>query len=259
MKKALVVFSVMVAGFVQAALYTNDFASGIGTFDSDASVSIGPGFVLSKAGGDMTPTVRKLNGKVQFQNLAGSGTVGAANVVLRYEGLALKNTNLGESFTIKGDFRTHNAEASSLLYGMAFNYQADGSYYAARIDTGDTDVLQFVRFNSSGTVSAFANISNSQKLALGSDYTFEISSSAPGVFNYKLTGANLDGGQLSGTATDTVLKLKDGYAGFYISSLNTAPLADNLYINVIPEPTTLGLFSISFLGVLLVRKMGYFL
>lgn len=224
-----------------AALYTDSFDSGIGAFNSDASVSIGPGFVLSKVSGEQTPTVRKLNGRVQFQNLAGSGASGAANVVLRYTGLELKNTEPGESFTLKGDFRTHSSVQGTLSYGMAFNHQADGSFYAARIDTGsDATVLQFIRVTSAGAVTGFANI-NDNALALSSDYSFEITSSAPGVFGYKLTGANLTGGQLTGTATDTVLKLEDGYAGFYMSGLNTTPLADNLSINVIPEPATLGL------------------
>lgn len=255
MKRWFVLAGWLLAVGAQGSLYTNSFDGGIGAFDPDASSSIGAGFFLSKVGGDMTPQVRILNGKVQFQNKPGSGSSGAVNVVLGYDGVELKNTAVGESFTLKGDFQTHNVAASSLLYGMAFNVQADGSYYAARIDTGDTSVLQFVRFNAAGSVAAFANISNSQSLALSSMYSFEISSSAPGVFDYKLTGAGLDGGQLAGTVTDTVLKLEDGYAGFYVSAMNTTPLADNLSINVVPEPATLGLFAVSAGLVMMIRRV----
>ncbi|MEA2069166.1 MAG: hypothetical protein U9P12_08200, partial [Verrucomicrobiota bacterium] len=79
----------------------------------------------------------------------------------------------------------------------------------------------------------------------GSVYNIAISSSDIGVLDYTLTGANLDGGQLTGTVTDTVLNLTGGQAGFYMSNVNTTPRWDNLSISTIPEPATLGFVSIA--------------
>lgn len=208
----------------------------IGTFDTDASVSIGTGYALSQLAGDKLAQARTLNGRIQLNQTAGS--VNAGNVVLRYTGLELANTaGSNESFVVEGDIISANIVSASLLYGLAFNYQPDGSFYAARINTGNsTNALQFVRFNSAGAATGFYSASNSVPIAITTTNHIVITSSEPGVFSYALTGPSVDGGCMTGTATDTVLKLANGYAGFYATTANTSILFDNLYVKNLLAP-----------------------
>jgi len=47
---------------------------------------------------------------------------------------------------IKGTVRTFVKAAPALFYGLIFNYQEDGAFYAARIHTGIAEnALQIVR------------------------------------------------------------------------------------------------------------------
>ncbi|MCF7816426.1 MAG: hypothetical protein K9M54_00960 [Kiritimatiellales bacterium] len=209
----------------------------IGTFNTDASVSIGTGYALSQLAGDKVAQARTLNGRIQLQQTT-TGSVSAGNVVLRYTGLELANTaGSNESFTVEGDIISANTVAPALLYGLAFNYQPDGSFYTARINTGNAaTALQFVRYNSAGAASSFYVATNSVPIAITTTNHLVITSSEPGVFNYALTGPSIDGGCLTGTATDTVLKLANGQAGFYASACNTSILFDNLFIKVTRAP-----------------------
>jgi hypothetical protein len=70
-----------------------------------------------------------------------------------------------------------------------------------------------------------------------------------------MTGANLTGGQLTGTATDTTLNLSGGNAGFYSSGINTSVRFDDLSITSIPEPATIGMLGLGALVTMLVRRM----
>ncbi|QHI68785.1 hypothetical protein [Tichowtungia aerotolerans] len=210
--------------------WVDDFTSSVayGTFDSDASVSIGDGYVLSKSSGDITPTARIMLNAVQLSQ-EGSGDA-ANDIVLRYSGVETLNAAPEKSFVVEGDLNTVNAVNSSLFNGLAFNVQSDGSFYAARINTGTTNVLQFIRVTSAGAVVSFGVVPNTVKLSINSWYHLKIESEEAGVFKYRLTGPDLDGGVLTGTATDTVLRLEDGTAGFYASKISTQYLFDNLSI-----------------------------
>jgi hypothetical protein len=210
------------AGFV------DDYTRALSTFDSDASVSIGAGYVLTKASGDQTATVRVLPYAVQLQQTGTGGN--AVDVVLRHDDTDTLNAEAGKSFVVEGDVRTIQFVGNT-FYGLAFNYQPDGSFYAARINTATAaNVLQFIRVTSEGVVSSFGFATNSVMLPLESWYHLKIESDTAGVFKYRLSGPDLDGGVLTGTATDTVLNLEDGTAGFYASSCNTQIAFDNLSI-----------------------------
>lgn len=234
---------------VQATLFTDNFARANTAFETNTTTSIGSGYELTQTAGDRFASIRILSGQLQMQQITPAGSsVNSANVVFRQTGIELQNSNVGDSFTVSGSIKSYNGIAPALLYGLAFNYQSDGSFYAARITTGTNNavaVLQFVRVDSSGVASSIKNVANSTALAVNSVYSLSVSSSAAGVFSYTLDGANLDGGQLTGTATDTVLKLVNGQAGFYASAPNTNPLFDNLSIETIPEPATLGLVGLT--------------
>jgi len=258
MRKIIIILALgMTCGVAHAALFTDDFNRATTPFETGATTSIGSGYELTQTAGDRTASIRVLNPTLQLiQDNPGGSTVNAGNIVFRQTGIELTNSGAGESFTVSGDLTTFSAAAGTLLYGLTFNYQPDGSFYAARIDTGtDATVMQFIRVNAAGATGAFGSVANSTPLALSSVYTLTIESSAVGVFNYTLDGANLDGGQLAGTATDTVLNLENGHAGFYASAANTTPRYDNLSIQTIPEPATLGLIGLAGLGLFVRRRL----
>lgn len=241
MEKWLAVALWAAASAAQAVLVTDNFNRANTVFTNEVGATIGAGYALTQLGGDRQAQARILTNQIQLTQTTG-GTANANNIVLRYTGLELANAGPEESFRVEGDIRSANSVAASLLYGLAFNYQSDGSFYVARINTGNAaNILQFVRFNSAGVASSFHSAANSQMLAISSLYNLVVESSGAGVFSYTLSGANIDGGVLSGTATDTVLKLEGGFAGFYSTGANTSILFDNLSIEVIPEPATLGL------------------
>lgn len=260
MKRIVVMLGLgLTCGAVQAALFTDDFNRATTAFETNTTTSIGSGYEITQTVGDRIASIRILNPALQMQQINPAGSsINAGNIVFRQTGIELTNSEVGDSFTVSGDIKTFSAAAGSLLYGLAFNYQPDGSFYAARIDTGtDTTVLQFLRVDGLGNVGAFANVVNSTALATSSTYTITIESSTVGVFNYTLDGANLDGGQLTGTATDTALNLANGHAGFYSSGANTTPTYDNLSIQTIPEPATLGLITLASVGLLGLRRMAF--
>lgn len=212
----------------ETAGFVDDYTRALSTFDSDASVSIGPGYVFSQSGGTVSPYARVLSYGIQL-NQYGDNTTQPVDVVLRQTGVDTMNVS-GQSFVIEGDIRTIQL-AGSTFYGLAFNYQPDGSYYAARINTGsEANALQFIRVTSAGDVTGFANITNSVLLPLESWYHLKIESDTAGVFKYRLTGPDLDGGVLTGIATDTELQLEDGEGGFYASKCSTQIAFDNLSI-----------------------------
>lgn len=249
MKKTAFVLMLTLAGnVVHAVQFIDDFNRTQTDFETNDTVSIGSGYLLTQTAGDRFASIRILANQLQMQQITPVGsTLNAQNIVFRQTGIGLKNSNAGDSFTVSGDIKTYNGVAPALSYGLAFNYQPDGSFYAARMDTGtDATVLQFIRVNAAGATGGFANIANSVPLAINSIYHLTVSSSAVGVFQYTLDGANLDGGQLTGTATETTMNLANGQAGFYASAANTSPLYDNLSIESLPDNVgTLRLIGIS--------------
>lgn len=244
----MLMFSLL-CGAAQATQFYDDFNRPMTVFETNVTTSIGSGYVLTQTAGDRIASIRILSHQLQMQQINPAGsTLNAGDIVFRQTGITLKNSNVGESFTVSGDIKTFSLVEPSLLYGLAFNYQPDGSFYAARIDTGgDPTVLQFIRVNAAGAVGGFANIANSAPLVPGSIYHITISSSAVGVFDYTLTGANLDGGQLTGTVAETLMNLANGQAGFYASAASTTPLYDNLFIEILPDvqPGALRLIGVS--------------
>jgi hypothetical protein len=248
-----IVVLALVASAHAELIFEDNFNRDNTTANTSANVSIGENYELVQQSTSSFDATAKIT-----SNKVGIGQLGANanNVSLLYKGLSLGNTAFsGNSFSISGNITTVGFNNSG-LYGLTFNHQDDGSFYAARIQNNSTTALQFVRSDKGGAVTGFANIANTVVLDKGSTYFLKIDSSSPGVFSYTLTGASLDnGGTLSGTVTDTILQLNGGYAGFYNSFGNTGPRFDDLSITVIPEPATLGLFSVSAAGLMLMRRL----
>jgi hypothetical protein len=238
-------------------VFTDDFNRANTTRNADATVSIGANYELVKRAGNNTVTAGILDNQVQFGSIAAPVDPSApSDPALLYTGLSLSDTTvIGNSWTLSGQIKTHNVVNGTLSYGLIFNRLSNGSFYAARIDTGsDTTVLQFMRSDAGGSVIQFAAITNTLSLALSSLYELSISSSAPGVFGYSLSGENITG-SLSGTATDTASNLNGGYAGFYMNAVNNNPRFDNLSITVIPEPSTFALLTGALAGLVVLRRL----
>lgn len=260
MKKTVLIAMFGLLGYTaNATLFTDNFSRTDTALSTNAAVSIGNGYVLCQRDGDKLAEAQISGQQVRFNQT--SGSVNASDMILYQSGVTLQNSGPGQSFTVSADITTRSGVAQSWLYGVAFNVQIDGSFYDARINTGNLSVLQLNRRAAGGTVTGItgsgttSSATNSVLLATSSVYHLTISSSSPGVISYSMTGANLDGGELSGTMIDPTLKLSGGYAGFYISQVDTSVSMDNLSIQTVPEPASTSLMVISGMTILLLRKL----
>lgn len=264
------VLSFAAVSSLSAQTFTDDFNRTNAAFNSNASIPVGAGYFLGNTSGATSatdtprlPQVRLLDNDLDFSADTNTGSTNPNNITLRYEGLELLNGSVGQSFSLSGDVLSFNSANQALTYGIVFNYQTSGAsagdFYAARLQTGNSTGLQFIRYDASAnTLQSFANVNTVSNLATITNYRIGISSSAAGAFSYTLTdldGSNsINGGNsIAGSATDNVLQLADGFGGFYISGVSLVPQFDNLSISVVPEPATAGLLLgmgiLAFVGV----------
>jgi len=232
---AAAVTCLLASSAMAQATFTDDFNRADTDRDTDASVSVGAGYVLTKGAGEMDTTGGINDNQFGF-GWTGSG-LNPNHIGLHYAGLELKNSAPGESFVVEGDILTHSVAAGAYYYGLMFNYQPDGTFYAARLRTSETAHANLTIVKWDGTKISFLSggIVDSDVLEPGSVYHLKIESSSPGVFDYTLTGAGLGPG-LTGTATDTGSPLEGGYAGFYANGtgVNDSVRFDNLSVTVLP-------------------------
>jgi|GEM_PF-2516320 len=210
---------------VPAERFFDDFNRPDTAFHTQASVSVGNGYGLTCSEGDKAPLVGLQAGKIIFRADAGSGSIEPANLILSKNDILLTN----KTFTIQGRITTISTANAVQGYGLAWNVQDAKNYYAARINTGSTNVIQFLRVkNGAKTGIIFATASNSETLKVNEDYILTITLRAAGVFDYELSGPGLDGGKQIGRITDTVYKFTGGTAGFYNLSTRAKPCFDDL-------------------------------
>ena len=228
----------LVSSAMAQVTFTDDFNRADTPLNVDASVSIGADYELVQYDGHSAPTVGIRSNQVIMGQLSANDN--AISPALIYKRSALPDTSVGGSFTVAGNITTQNFPVATHLYGLIFNRQDDGSYYAARIQTGESSsaVLQFIKVGAGQALEQLiGNVSNSMPLAPGSTYRLTASSDAPGEFSYTLTGENLDNdGTLSGIVSDKTVPLLGGYAGFYNNYGNSGSSFDDLSITVVPEP-----------------------
>jgi hypothetical protein len=229
--------SLLASSAIGQATFADDFNRADTQLNTDAAISIGADYELVQLDESQSaPTVGIRSNRVTMGQLSANAIAPA----LIYKGLTLPDTSVGGSFTVSGNITTQNFAVDTHLYGLIFNRQDDGSFYAARINTAhsSTTVLQFIKI-SQGRLpeQSVASIVNSQPLAPNATYRLTVSSAAPGEFSYELTGENLDdGGTLSGNVNDTTLPLIGGYGGFYNNYGNSGSSFDDLSITVVSEP-----------------------
>jgi len=132
-----------------------------------------------------------------------------------------------DGFYVQGTLRTYFTPADSLLYGLIFNLQEDGSYYVARINTGNAaNALQIIRGLPAGGAFEIARFSTRHPLQVDTEYKLTVASGRPGEFEFALQGPGIDGGRLEGTVSPEQSAtprgkqlpiLMGGQAGFYTS------------------------------------------
>jgi len=230
--KPVVRFFILLPVFIIRTAYAAEVSESFDRPDTDfspeAAVSIGDGWILAKGRGDATAVVRIQQGRVAFDHTGGTK---AEDLVLFQEKMELQ-----DRFSVAVDIFSDTAPSQSALYGLAFNYRKDGSFYAARIHTGaSATILQFLKVSADGKGKAFANIQGPQ-LKTGSLYHLQIESVTPGSFKYTLTGPGLENG-LQGSAVDTKAPLSGGCAGLYINQGKSAPRFDNFSVQTEQEVT----------------------
>jgi len=229
------IFSSLTLTFTAVALCASPAWSGVFTdnfdrenspiFDPDASASVGAGYVLSQTGEAGTPTAAIQSGKIVIGR-AGEGIT--ENSVLRYEGLALPDSN-EKSFRVDLDVTTMKLITGSVSYGLVFNYQtggADGgSFYVARLNNGDGVQLQILKVSPAGVPVTWVDVGSPTPLEPGATYHLTITSSVNGMFEYDLSGPGIEAGSLTGIYRDAE-PLSGGFAGLYVSSTSPEPKAD---------------------------------
>jgi len=202
-------------------------------FSDRPSESVGPGYSFFRLEGDRRLEAGTVDGAVAFnQTLPGEPNV---NVGLIHE------TSLPEDgFLVQASVKTFDKPAPSILYGLAFNQQEDGSFYAARMNTGKAvNALQVVRALPNGEVLEIARFDTKAPLRPSTDYVLTVVSDRPGYFEIALEGPGLEGGRLDGVVTPEQSStprgqkqplLSGGRAGFYATSPKREIRFDDLRI-----------------------------
>ena len=226
MNKVLcMMISGLICGLSQADQFTDDF-NRADTVASTNPADIGSGYATT-----YPPTT---NSAPQFKITSGALVIsgGAAKNISFYQTSVPTANTAGDSFTISSDITTINGVVGTLLYGLCFNVQTDGSCYVLRMNTGTNlaATLQFLKFTAAGTATSVKSIAGPAVLAPSSVYHLEVSSSEPGVFSYTMTGANLGSGMSGTVSADVSGVLSNGYGGVFNSGANSSVTFDNLSI-----------------------------
>lgn len=251
MKKIMAIVAVMVGSQIsQASLFTDNFDRA-NTSNSQDGSTIGTNYVSSGANG--TAAAWKINSNQLAPMVSG---IGSESGVLSYQNPAYA---LSGSFTVSADVTTGGTMGSSVVSGLALNYKDQDNFYALAfgINLSGTGQVYLYKFNNAGTTKTTVGTSaltSAGAVSISSSYLLTATSTAAGVFNYTLATADGSTTLLSGTFTDSSSPITGGYAGLYALA-GASSTFDNFSVSVIPEPATVGLFSISMLTVLVARRL----
>jgi len=218
---------------------------------------------------NMTQTQNTVNVGGTGWTQAGDGTAAgsdwfiAANVARlrdRNPNAVMYNTALstvsggGTNFTLSADV---SGRILNVWVGTVFNYQDEANYYVLRIKAG-TDEYQLIERRGSVNT-AIVNQKISGSFAVSSYYTLTITSDTAGDFNFTIKQQGESAVLNTVTAyDDSASALTGGYAGLYATYTGGhSGQYDNFSLSVIPEPATMGLFSVALGVILLIRKKRF--
>lgn len=155
----------------------------------------------------------------------------------------------GTNFDLSMDVAS---KTSGAWAGLVFNYQDDSNYYVVRFksDSAGYQVLKVV----GGSVGVLAYGSTSTNVKEDVFYTVSVASDTPYVFNITIKEAGQSEVFGEGQTTDKSNNFTGGYAGGYANSTGYSAGYDNLSLEVIPEPATLGLVGMIAAGLIFVRR-----
>jgi len=202
-------------------LFEDAFDRSDTVFSDWPSESVGPGYSFFRLEGDRRLEAGIVDGAVALNQTR----PGEPNVNL---GLVHETPLPEDGFFVQASVKTFDKPAPSILYGLAFNHQEDGSFYAARMNTGKAvNALQVVRALPSGEVLEIARFDTQARLRPSTEYALTVASDRPGYFEIALEGPGLEGGRLEGVVTPEQSAkprgrkqplLSGGRAGLYTTS-----------------------------------------
>ena len=156
----------------------------------------------------------------------------------------------GDSFVLSMDVAS---KVSTAWAGVVFNYQNNTNYYMLRIKSDSTSyqLLSMV----DGGLGILQNSNAASTFGEDLFYTLTVTSTAAYTFDFSITAAGSSTVIGSGAnRVDSGSNFTGGYAGAYANSTGWSAGHDNFSLEVIPEPTTLGLVGLVGVAAVFIRK-----
>ncbi len=212
---------------LQSADVEDDFERPDTLWSGSAAEGVGPEYKLIQASGERPALVALLDGRVAFDQETVGGAEVAGDVAL-----VRSDVELEVPFVIEGTVQTAGIEAVSILYGLAFHVQEDGSGYALRINTGNHGTpLQLIRFQPDEKGREVDKLPNSSLISLSSDYRLRVACEDPCFIKVSLTGPGIDGAlEAEFDLRRRPPVLDGGKAGFYTNTPKKNVTFDDLVI-----------------------------
>jgi len=224
---ALAAIGLFCTSTLHAADVEDDFERPDTLWSESAAESVGPEYELLQANGERPAQVGLVAGRVIFHDDRARAGDGVGDVAL-----VRSDVELEIPFVIEGTVRTAAIEAGSLLYGLAFHVQEDGSGYALRMNTRNFGIpLQVIRFQPDEQGREVAKLRDDTLIETSSDYRLRVASDEPGHIKVSLTGPGIDGAlEQEFDLTRRSPVLEGGKAGFYSSAARKSVSFDDLVI-----------------------------
>jgi hypothetical protein len=218
----------LLALWTNAAALTDDFERADTQPGLPPEEAIGAGYALHGSAASASASAYLDHGQVRFTLPPGTPRDPAGqSIVLHREDLTL-----GDTFRISGEVTAFDAEISTLLYGLAFNLQPDGRFYALRINTGKPEnALQLVEYGVDGRARQIKKWAAPTAAEVAAGYTLTVMSVEPGVLEVSASGPGW-GEDFGGEVRLEDPSLRGGTAGFY----STRPLKSLAFDNLTISP-----------------------
>jgi len=209
--------------WTNAAALTDDFERPNTQPGAPAEETIGEGYAMN----DSAASAYLEHGQVRFAWTPGT----SRNAETRGFVLHRKDYSLGDTFRISGEVTALGVEAASILYGLAFNFQPDGRFYALRINTGKPEsAMQLVEHGADGRPKQIEKWGAPTAPEVNATYLLTVESVEPGVLKVSAAGPGL-GDDFGGEVRLKEPSLRGGTAGFYTSRPTKSLALDNLTLS----------------------------